>query len=106
MDNLKRINKGMLAYCLALIQIAYIIVISIVDISGKYMLYATNTYLISERIGRVVVALISLILGLVAIFQKESKKVRIYISIIISVVVLLGPVWGIIKAIFILLKLN
>jgi hypothetical protein len=103
MKKLKYTKKGTISYSLALIQIAYMIIIAIVDISGNYMLYYTNTYILFETIVRTVVAIIGLSLGLISLFQKESKRVRPIIGIIISAFVLIGPILGIFKAITILL---
>lgn len=102
MKDLKYKNKGTISYRLALIQIAYIIIIAIVDLSGN-MLYYTNTYILFETIVRTIVAIIGLSLGLISLFQKESKGLRPIIGIIISVLVLIGPILGIFKAIIKLL---
>lgn len=99
MEELKYTKKGTISYKLALIQIAYMIIIAIVDISGNYMLYYTNTYILFETIVRTVVAIISIWLGIISLFEKESKRVRPIIGVIISAFVLIGPVLGIFKAI-------
>lgn len=99
MKELKYTKKGTISYSLALIQIAYIIIIAIVDISGNYMLYYTSSYILFETVVRTVVAIISLSLGIISLFEKESKRVRPIVGIVISAFVLIGPTLGIFKAI-------
>lgn len=99
MKELKYTNKGTISFSVALIQIVYMIIISIIDISGKYMLEYTNSYILFETILRTVVAIISLSLGIISLFEKESKIVRPIIGIIISAFVLIGPVLSIFKSI-------
>ncbi|WP_238917981.1 hypothetical protein [Clostridium sp. YIM B02555] len=104
MEKLKQINKGTISYRLALTQIAYFIVIAIIDISGNYTLYYSNTYALWEFRVRIVAAIIGLLLGVVSLFQKESNKVRPILGIVVSAFILRAPLVVILKILIMFLN--
>lgn len=87
---MKSISKGKISFILALLQIAYIIVMTIIDISGNWG-YATLKYLRIEFIIRTTVAFIALVLGVIALFQKEKNKRIIIIGLMINSFISIGP---------------
>jgi CHASE2 domain-containing sensor protein len=58
-----------------------------------------------EALAITIILLISFVLGLVARFQKESKKTLPSIAIVVSGLILIAPITGLIKGIFLRLSM-
>jgi CHASE2 domain-containing sensor protein len=60
---------------------------------------------IIEALSITIISLISFVLGIVARFQKESKKALPTVAIVISGLILIAPITGLIKGIFLRLSM-
>jgi len=111
LSNLKHTKIGKISFILALILLTYFIITTMSDIMNPISFSSEETSRISniskgkgiemqrELLIMTAMSISSFILGVIARFQKESKKILPAIAIIISGVFLIPVINGLVKSI-------
>jgi hypothetical protein len=110
LSNLKNTNTGIASFVLMLMVVIYVLYIAILDIAffdeATMSTWSLNIPQGVEILILTGVSFVSFVLGIVARFQKESKKVLPTIAIIVSGVFVAPAITGLIKNINISLILR
>jgi len=108
LSNLKHTNIGIASFALMLIVIIYALTTTILDIAffdnATMTTWSSNIPRGIEILILFGVSFISFVLGIVARFQKESKKILPTIAIIVSGMFLIPVINGLVKAILFIIK--
>lgn len=101
MKKLKYSKFGIISFLLALIPIIYVFIQTLMDIfipvkSGFNKSLAISYFLMNLMFA---ISLVSFVLGIIAIIEKEKKKSLPIIAVIISGLILLIPIFSTIKSI-------